>query len=408
MSASAGAVRRIVITGVGGVCTLGPDAPSIWDAMKQGVCGIGPLDIPEKDQLKAGIGAQIKRMPDHGIERRKLATTSRFGMLAVLAAKEAMERAGLSDGGFDVFRAGAIIGTGIFGGDVIDINYRGVLLEGKKRTDMFLVPQAMPSSPAVHVSMVLGLKGPVFGTTSACSSANHAFASALDVLRAGRADIIVAGGTDAPLNFGVLKAWDSMRILAKNGCYPFSADRDGLVLGDGAGAVVLETEAHAKARGATILAELAGAGLTADAGDIVAPSAEGAAGAMDLCIRDAGLSNTDIDYINAHGTGTLGNDKTETKAIRDVFGNHADALAVSSTKSMHGHCMGASGALEIIAAIGALQDGVLPPTINLNTPDPECDLDYVPNAARKADVSAILSNSFAFGGANATIALTRA
>ena len=319
-----------------------------------------------------------------------------------------MLQSGLSDGNFDPDRAGSIIGAGIFGGDAIDANYRGVLLGGKKRTDIFLVPQAMPSSPAVHVSMAFGLKGPVVATASACSSANHACASALDLLRAGRADVIVAGGTDAPLNWGVLKAWDSMRILSRNGCRPFSADRDGLVLGDGAGAVVLENEDHARARGATILAELAGAGMTADAGDIVAPAVEGASGAMALCLKDADLTPDDIEYINAHGTGTAGNDKTETEAIRHVFGRSADQLAVSSTKSMHGHCMGASGALEMIAAIGTLRDGILPPTIGYTTPDPDCDLDYVPNQARKADVSAVVSNSFAFGGSNAVIALKKA
>jgi len=399
---------RIVITGMGGICALGNDAPTIWSAMKSGTGGIAPIDIPEKDELKARLAAQVRELPDHGFERRLLLTTSRFGLLAMIAAREAIGHAGLEADGPAANRIGAIIGSGIFGGDVIDTNYKAILLEKKKRTDIFLVPQAMPSSPAVHVSMAFGLKGPVYGTSSACSSANHAFAAALDTLRAGRADVMLAGGTDAPLNFGVLKAWDSMRILSRNGCRPFSADRDGLVLGDGAGVVVLETEDHARARGATILAELAGAGMTADAGDIVAPDMDGAARAMEQCLADADLSAGDVGYVNAHGTGTLGNDKTETQAIRRAFGTRADGLAVSSTKSMHGHCMGASGALEIIAAIGALREGVLPPTIGYETPDPECDLDYVPNEARNADVSAVVSNSFAFGGSNAVIALKRA
>ncbi|MBO6638608.1 MAG: beta-ketoacyl-[acyl-carrier-protein] synthase family protein [Roseitalea sp.] len=399
---------RIVITGLGGISALGTDAPTIWHAMKTGINGIAPIDIPEKDRLKARLAAQVRELPDHGFERRLLLTTSRFGLLAMIAAKEALADSGLIEHGLDPLRTGAIIGTGIFGGDVIDTNYKAILLENKKRTDIFLVPQAMPSSPAVHVSMAFGLKGPVYGTSSACSSANHAFASALDTLRAGRADVMVAGGSDAPLNFGVLKAWDSMRILSRNGCRPFSADRDGLVLGDGAGAVVLETEDHARARGATILAELAGAGLTADAGDIVAPDVDGAARAMEQCLTDAGLAPDDVQYVNAHGTGTMGNDKTETQAIRRAFGSHADALAVSSTKSMHGHCMGASGALEMIAAVGAVRDGILPPTLGYENPDPDCDLDYVPNEPRKADVAAVVSNSFAFGGSNAVIAVKRA
>ena len=399
---------RIVVTGLGGICALGTNAEAIWTAMKNGVSGIGPIEADALVDLRVKIAASIAELPEHGFDKRLTMTTSRYGLLAMIAAKEALAQSGLSDGNFDANRAGAVIGAGIFGGDAIDANYRSVLLEGKKRTDIFLVPQAMPSSPAVHVSMAFGLKGPVFATASACSSSNQAFASALDLLRAGRADVIVAGGADAPLNWGVLKAWDSMRILSKNGCRPFSADRDGLVLGDGAGAVVLETEDHARARGATILAELAGAGMTADAGDIVAPAVEGASGAMAACLKDAGLAPEDVRYVNAHGTGTTGNDKTETEAIRQVFGKHADDLAVSSTKSMHGHCMGASGALEMIAAIGALRDGVLPPTIGYTTPDPDCDLDYVPNAARKAHVSAVVSNSFAFGGSNAVIALKKA
>lgn len=399
---------RIVITGIGGICALGTDAESIWAAMKSGECGIGPIEATNLVDLKVKIAANISELPEHGFDKRITMTTSRYGLLAMIAAKEALAQSGLSDGNFDPDRAGSVIGAGIFGGDAIDANYRGVLLGGKKRTDIFLVPQAMPSSPAVHVSMAFGLKGPVFATASACSSANHAFASALDLLRAGRADVMVAGGTDAPLNWGVLKAWDSMRILSRNGCRPFSADRDGLVLGDGAGAVVLENEDHARARGAPILAELAGAGMTADAGDIVAPAVEGASGAMALCLKDANLTPEDVQYINAHGTGTAGNDKTETEAIRNIFGKAADQLAVSSTKSMHGHCMGASGALEMIAAIGTLRDGILPPTIGYTTPDPDCDLDYVPNQARKADVSAVVSNSFAFGGSNAVIALKKA
>ena len=399
---------RIVVTGVGAISGIGSDAAENWQAMKKGRSGIGPLAIPHREDLRVTIGAQIAELPDIDVDRRIKLTTGRYGHLAMIAAKQALEQAGLKPGDFEPHRAGVVIGTGIYGGDVMEEAYRAIFLEGRKRTGIFVVPQVMPSSPAVHVSMAFGLKGPVFATSSACSSSNHAFASALDVLRAGRADMVVAGGTDAPLCFGVLKAWDSMRILAKTGCRPFSADREGLVLGDGAGAVVLETETHAKARGAVILAELAGAGMTADAGDIVAPDRDGAASAMTLCLADAGLAPEDVDYLNAHGTGTMGNDRTETEAIRQAFGAHADRLPVSSTKSMHGHCMGASGALEMVAAIGALREGIIPPTLNLHKPDPHCDLDYVPHEARAAHVSAVVSNSFAFGGSNAVIALKAA
>lgn len=397
----------IVITGLGGVCSLGKDANEIWTSMKAGVCGITPLDIPTSVELKTAIAAQIKELPAHTIHRRHMATMSQFGLLAVLAANEALADAGLDASTIDPLRTGVVIGTGVYGGDVVDEAYRDVLIRGKKRTEIFAVPKAMPSSPAVHISMIHGLKGPVFGVTSACASANNAFASALDLLRAGRADVIVAGGTDAPLNFGVIKGWEGMRILAKTGCRPFSADREGLVLGDGAGVAIMERMSHAKARGATIIAVVAGAGLGADAGDIVSPDVDGATSAMRQCLADADLSPTDVDYINAHGTATMGNDKTETQAIRALFGSHADSLAVSSTKSMHGHCLGASGALELIACCGALREGILPPTINLTVPDPECDLDYVPGNARESRVRAVLSNSFAFGGSNAVIALTK-
>lgn len=397
----------IVITGLGGVCSLGRSADDIWVSMKQGVCGISPLIIPASIDLKTSIAAQIDVLPEHTIHRRHMATMSRFGLLAVLAANNALADAGLNADSIEPSRTGVVIGTGVYGGDVVDEAYRDVLIRGKKRTEIFAVPKAMPSSPAVHISMIHGLKGPVFGVTSACASSNNAIANALDLLRSGRADVVVAGGTDAPLNYGVIKGWEGMRILAKTGCRPFSADREGLVLGDGAGVAIMERMSHAKARGATIIAVVAGAGLSADAGDIVSPDIDGATSAMQQCLNDAGLSTTDIGYINAHGTATMGNDKTETQAIRRLFGSHADSLAVSSTKSMHGHCLGASGALELIACCGALREGILPPTINLTESDPECDLDYVPGTARKADVRAVLSNSFAFGGSNAVIALTK-
>ncbi len=400
--------QRIVVTGVGGLCSLGTDAPSIWRAMKAGTCGITELAIEDKGDLKTTIAGQIPPLPAHDIDKRHMATMGRFALLAVLAASEALKQAGITPGSFDPWRAGAVIGTGVFGADAVDQAYNAVFREGKKRTEIFAIPKVMPSSATVHVSIVHGLKGPVFGVTSACASANHALASALDLLRAGRADFVVAGGADAPLTYGIIKVWESMRILAKTGCRPFSADREGLVLGDGAGAMVLETEAHAKARGATILAVLAGAGMSADAGDMVLPDVDGAAAAMRLCLADAGLSPEDIGYINAHGTGTLGNDRNETSAIRRVFGAHADHLAVSSTKAMHAHCLGASGALEALACIGAIADGIVPPTINLAVPDPECDLDYVTEGARAIPVKAALSNSFAFGGANAVLAFTKA
>lgn len=401
--------ERIVVTGQGAISSLGPDARSNWENMKAGYCGIKPLEIPDQRDLKVGLAAQIREMPDREISKRHRTTMSKFGMLAVMAAAEALEDAGLDgENAFDPTRTGVVIGSGIFGADAADRAYLDILRDGKKRTEIFAIPKVMPSSPSVHISMVFGIKGPTYSLASACSSANNAIASALDLLRAGRVDVVLAGGSETPVTFGILKTWESMRILAKTGCRPFSADREGLLLGDGAGVFVMETESHAKARGATILAEIAGAGMSADAGDIVAPDADGAALAMQKALEDAGLAREDVAYINAHGTGTVGNDKTETLAIRKVFGAHADSLAVSSTKSMHAHCLGASGALELLACINGIRDGIAPPTINLTEPDPECDLDYVPENSRAMNIDAALSNSFAFGGANAVIAVKKA
>ena len=283
-------------------------------------------------------------------------------------------------------------------------NYRAVLVERRPRADVFTVPRIMPGAPAGQVSMVHGLRGPVFGVTSACSSSNHALSSAADQLRLGRADVMLAGGTDAPLVYGILKGWEALRALARDTCRPFSADRDGLVIGEGAGMAVLETLEHAKARGATILAELAGAGLSGDAADIVAPTVEGPVAAMRACLADAGLAPEEVDYINAHGTGTKANDQIETVAIRRVFGKHADKLSVSSTKSMHAHCMGASGAIEMIACVMAIREGIVPPTANYRERDAECDLDVTPNVAKIRPVRAAISNAFAFGGTNSTVA----
>ena len=395
---------RIVITGMGGLCSLGTTIPAIWDAMRSGRSGIGEITTTPLHELKVRIGAEIKELPAHGLERRRLVTMDRFSLLAVIAAQRAIRQAGLAIDDSNAARVGAVVGTGIFGGVTAEDNYRAVLVERRPRADVFTVPRIMPGAPAGQVSMVHGLRGPVFGVTSACSSSNHALSSAADQLRLGRADVMLAGGTDAPLVYGILKGWEALRALARDTCRPFSADRDGLVIGEGAGMAVLETLEHAKARGATILAELAGAGLSGDAADIVAPTVEGPVAAMRACLADAGLAPEEVDYINAHGTGTKANDQIETVAIRRVFGKHADKLSVSSTKSMHAHCMGASGAIEMIACVMAIREGIVPPTANYRERDAECDLDVTPNVAKIRPVRAAISNAFAFGGTNSTVA----
>jgi nodulation protein E len=396
--------KRIVITGIGGLCSLGVSAPEIWASMRAGRSGIGEITNAPLYELKVRIGAEIKSLPENVLDRKRTVTMDRFSLLAALAAGEAIRNARLDVAEADGSRIGAVVGTGIYGADTAEVNYRAVLLEGRSRAEIFTVPKIMPGAPAGQVSMVYGLRGPVFGVTSACASSNHAFASAVDQLRLGRADVMIAGGTDAPLVYGVLKGWEALRALARETCRPFSADRDGLVIGEGAGMAVLETLDHAMARGAPILAELSGVGMSGDATDIVAPTVEGPVSAMAACLADAGLAPEEIDYVNAHGTGTKANDQIETAAIRRVFGSHADRLSVSSTKSMHAHCMGASGALEMIACVMAIRDGVVPPTANFRERDADCDLDVTPNVAKVRPVRAAISNGFAFGGTNAVVA----
>jgi nodulation protein E len=396
--------RRVVITGLGGICGLGTDVAGIWREMRAGRSAIGEITSVPMYELKVRIGAEVKALPDHGIERKRLVTMDRFSLLAVIAASEAIRHSGLKIDEKNERRIGSVVGTGIFGAETADNNYRGLFIEGRSRADVFCVPRIMPGAPASQVSMCNGLRGPVFGATSACASSNHALALAADQIRLGRADVMLAGGTDAPLIYGVLKGWEALRALARDTCRPFSADRDGLVIGEGAGMAVLETYEHAMARGAPILAELAGAGMSGDATDIVAPTIEGPMAAMANCLADAGLNPEDIDYLNAHGTGTKANDQIETAAIKRVFGDHAYRLSVSSTKSMHAHCMGASGALEMIACVMAIREGLAPPTANYREPDPECDLDVTPNVARERPIRAALSNAFAFGGTNAVLA----
>ncbi|ESZ26002.1 beta-ACP synthase [Mesorhizobium sp. L2C067A000] len=371
--------------------------------MREGRSAIGPIVNSELHELRVRIGAEIKALPEHDIDRKQLISMDRFSLLAVLAAREAMRQAGLSSKEGNSYRFGATVGVGGCGWDAIEQTYRAILLGGK-RAALLTVPKAMPGAAAGQVSMSLGLRGPVFGVTSACSSANHAIACAVDQIRHGRADVMLAGGSEAPLIWGVLKAWEAIRVLSPDACRPFSADRQGLSLGEGAGMAVLESYEHALARGATILAEIAGAGLSADASDIVAPTVEGPEAAMRACLADARLDAEDVDYLNAHGTGTKANDQIETAAIKRVFGQHAFSMSISSTKSMHAHCLGASGALELIACVMAIRESVVPPTANYRELDPDCDLDVTPNVARERKVRVALSNSFAFGGTNAVLA----
>ena len=401
-------LARVVITGQGCVSALGLSAVATWQAMCEGRAGIAPLAGLNATDLRTPVAAQLKGYEAAAhFDEKRLVLLDPVSQYALVAAREAMGQAGLQLQGDAADRVAVVIGTGIGGASTQDSMAQRLYGEGNPRVHPMAIVRVMPNAPAAQISLEMGLRGPVFAVASACASANHALGQALLLLQSGVVDVALAGGTEACITVGTVKAWEAMRVMADDTCRPFSKGRRGLVLGEGAGVFVLETLDHAQARGATILAEFAGVGMSADAADIVMPDAGGAARAMRAALAQAGLALQDIGYINAHGTGTLANDRTETRAIHAVFGEHARQLAVSSTKSMHGHALGAGGAIELVAVIGALRDGVLPPTINYLEPDPECDLDVVPNVARVRHVDAALSNSFAFGGLNAVLALQR-
>jgi len=375
-------------------------------AMREGQLGIGPLQMRDLDRLSVKIGGQIKDFdPEAHFDRQKLALYDRVTQLVLLASREAMAQSGLEITEELSETTGVVLGTAAGGMNTWDDNFRSVYEEGKNRVHPFVVPKLMTNAAASHLSMAHNIKGPSLTVSTACASSNHAIGLAFQMVRSGMAQVMLAGGGDAMLTFGGIKAWEGLRVMSKTACRPFSANRSGMVQGEGAGVFVLETYEGAKARGAEILAELIGFSMTSDAGDIVMPNQQGAVRAIRGALRDARLDPQDIGYINAHGTGTAANDKTECAAVTEAFGAHAPALMMSSTKSMHGHLIGGTGAVELLACLMALRDGVIAPTIGYEQPDPNCALDVVPNVARQAKVTATLSNAFAFGGMNAVLAL---
>ena len=397
---------RVVVSGLGVISALGSDRAAFWQALQEGRPGIRPLTGLPVESLRVKIGAQVRGLArEQAFPSSLLPHLEPYSEFALLAAKEATEDAGLDQ---DVLRgSAAIIGTGCGGKVTDEETYQRLYKEGKKRLHPLTIPRGMPSAAASQISMQLGITGPVFSVASACASAAHAVCQATAMIRSGLVDVALAGGTDAPFTFGLMKAWEALRVLAMDTCRPFSRDRSGMVLGEGAGMLVLESLEHARARGAPIYAELAGCGMSADAEHITDPSVDGAARAMRAALVNAELDYRQVDYVNAHGSGTLANDLAETRALRMVFGNHAEELAVSSTKSMHGHALGAAGALELVATVLAVQQGLAPPTANFTQPGEGCDLDYVPNQAREMSIGAALSNSFGFGGLNGVVAVRR-
>ncbi|MEO0486453.1 MAG: beta-ketoacyl-[acyl-carrier-protein] synthase family protein [Pseudomonadota bacterium] len=402
-------MKRVVITGAGTVNALGQNVPDTMAAMAEGKLGIGDLEFPNVDRLSIRIGGQVTGYDESAhFNRQQIALYDRFTQFTLLAAREAIGQAGLTFGGELAARAGVVLGTAAGGMNTWEDNYRAVYEEGKNRVHPFVVPKLMNNAAASHVSMEYNLKGPSFTVSTACASSNHAMGLAFQMIRSGGALAMVTGGSEAMLTFGGIKAWEGLRVMSRDACRPFSANRNGMVQGEGAGVFVFEDRDHAMARGADILAEVTGFAMTSDAADIVMPSQQGAARAIAGALKDAQMAPEDITYINAHGTGTAANDKTECAAVASAFGAQADRLMISSTKSMHGHCIGGTGAVELLACIMALRDGVVAPTIGYQAPDPECALDVVPNEARQVRVTGALSNAFAFGGLNAVLALRAA
>jgi nodulation protein E len=402
-------VTRVAITGFGIVSPFGAGKSAALDAIRHSRSGIRRITSIDTADLQCRIAGEVPAEAHEGQHRG----FDRFSRFALIAAEEAAQQANYAAIGLAPEDAGVLIGTGLGGCETLDAGYRRVYKEGQKIPPAS-ISMSMYNAAASAVSSKYKAKGVSFAVVSACASSAHAIGLAFQAIRSGQAEAMFAGGADAPLTYGIIRGWESMRVMAidndhpERACRPFSADRKGLVLAEGAAVFILENFDRAIARKQPILGEIIGFGATADAGHVTDPSIDGPARAMRLALRDARLEPADIGYINAHGTGTIANDVTETNAIKQVFGESARDIPVSSTKSMHGHAMGASGSIEIACSLAALNDGVLPPTINLDTPDPACDLDYIPNQAREGRAGTFLSNSFGFGGLNAVVAIRTA
>ncbi len=400
-------MRRVAITGAGVICACGNDRSEFWCGLREGRSGIGPIRFAEVNGLRFRNAAEVRDFdPERHFEAGRLPLLDRFTQFTLVAAREAVRDSGLEWTARTRQAAAVVTGSSLGGQGTQEAAYASLFRDGG-RIHPLSIPRTMANAGASHISMEFGLTGPAYTVSTACSSSNHAIGLALRMVQHGEAEVALAGGGEAPFTAGMLKAWEAMRVISPDTCRPFSKDRNGMILGEGAAMLVLEPLEAARARGARIYAELAGCGMSSDAQHITQPSPKGAAAAMRAALRDAGLAPEQVSYINAHGTGTQANDAAETRAIRAVFVTHAGRLAVSSTKSLHGHALGAAGALEAVATLLALREGVLPPTINFTEPDPECDLDVVPNQSRVAQVECALSNSFAFGGLNAVLAFRR-
>ena len=398
-------MRRVAVTGIGVISALGANRETFWQALVAGESGIRPMELVATGTVRFPNAAEARdyRTADH-FDEKEAALLDRFAQFAAVAAREAVLDAGVTWTADLRARSAIVTGSSTGGQTSEDESFRDYYERKQARFSPFAIPKAMSNAGASRISFEHGVTGPVYTVATACSSANHAIGQAFWMVRSGAVDLAIAGGSEAPFSPGLLKAWEGMRVVSPDTCRPFSRDRKGLILGEGAGMLVLEPFERAHARGVHIYGEIAGFGMSSDAHHLTQPLADGAARAMRTALTDANIAAEAVGYINAHGTGTLANDPTETDAIRAVFGAHTSKLMVSSTKSMHGHALGAAGAIEAAATLLALSRGVIPPTANFLGPDSACDLDVVPNIARAVEVEWALSNSFAFGGLNAVLA----
>jgi len=407
-------VRRVVITGVGVFASVGKNAGIFFKNLLEARSAVRRICRFDPSCLTVQIAAEV---PDYNpadhFPAKRLDLLDRFSQFGLLAAQEAMTSSGIEVSEEEGPRFGVVSGTGMGGVNTLECGYISLFAQGATRLHPFTIPRMMHNAATSQICMEFGAQGPSYTTATACSSSGHAMGEAFHLIKYGMADIMLAGGCEAPITVGMMRSWESVRVLATgNGdpsraCRPFSADREGFVMGEGAAMLLLEELEHAKKRGAKIFAEISGYGLSSDAGHITQPSVDGPARAVRMAIEEAGIAPHEVDYVNAHGTGTRLNDVTETQVLKKVFGEHARKLAISSTKSMHGHTMGATGAIELAATTMAIECGVVPPTANYTTPDPECDLDYVPNQARELPIRVAISNSFAFGGLNAVLLIRK-
>lgn len=400
--------RRVVVTGTGIISSIGLNTNDFWNSLVECRSGIGPFSSVDSSLIRFKNGAEVKDFDATSqIEKSALDLMDRFSQFAVVAANEAVKQSGISFNEENGHRSAVICGTSIGGVSTQEQTYIDLYRDNKSRVHPLSVPKTMPNAAASNVSMQLGITGPVYTISTACASSNHAIGNAFWLVRNGICDQAVAGGSETPFTYTFLKAWEAIRVVSPDTCRPFSKTRQGMILGEGSGMIVMETLENAKKRGAQILAEIVGYGMSSDASHITKPDQKGAERAMKFAIEDSKINADQIGYINAHGTATLVNDAMEVAAIRAVFGNHADALPISSTKSLHGHALGATSSLEAVATILTLKNGILPPTANFEEPDENCNIDVVANASRSKSVQYALSNAFAFGGLNAVLAFKK-